>query len=151
MDPSAVSYTEMYEGPINIVDRETGVITEENDSVYWNGNIGFEITRTHKLALDKPTVIIEIPAADIARGSKFWHGAETEQNGQLRAKLLAAAADCCLRAFAPYIDRQNELLYNSGRPDVENGRYYIQNPGGEVLGRVPQRIFGDKHRMYIQE
>jgi len=135
MDPSAVSYTEMYEGPINVVDRETGVTTEENDSVYWHGDIGFEVTRTHKLALDKPTILIRIPAADIARGSKLWLDVETEQNEQQRAKLLTAAADCCLRAFVPYIDRQNELLFNSGRPDVENGRYYIQTPNGEVLMR----------------
>ena len=48
---------------------------------------------------------------------------------------MTAAADHCLRKFAPYIDELNAELYNRSRPDNENGKYYLYHLGGEVLDR----------------
>lgn len=46
-----------------------------------------------------------------------------------------AAADFCLREFAPYIDALNAELYNRSRPDKENGKYYLYRPTGEIHTR----------------
>ena len=91
---------------------------EDFDSTYYREDIGFRIERTHKLALDKPTITISIPAR---------HLGITEAN--------TAGADYCLRAFIPYINELNEPLYNRNRPDSEKGKYYCYRPGGEVLLR----------------
>ena len=51
--------------------------------------------------------------------------------GQFSA-IRDAAADFCLREFAPYIDALNAELYNRSRPDKENGKYYLHRPAGEI-------------------
>ena len=53
----------------------------------------------------------------------------------LKKQLEKAAADFCLRAFAPYIDALNAELYNRSRPDKENGKFELYRPSGEVLMR----------------
>ena len=135
IDPSSTAYTDLYEAPIIVYDPETGVTTEENDNTFWEGAVGFEITRTHKLALDKPTVLVLIPTDVIFRGSAVWHTVKEEHDLALRSKQYCAAADASLRMLIPYVACENDILYNRGRPDEENGKFYMQIPGGEVLMR----------------
>ena len=128
MENNTATYKEMYEGktflpPDAVVPQgyrgAPGEFGEVGyDHTYWHGDISVEITESHKLAKDKPTLTWRIPAEKI--------GIET---------YTKAAADFCLRAFAPYIDRLNDALYNRSRPDNENGKYYLHRPGGEVILR----------------
>ncbi len=60
MDPNTSTYTEMYEGKMKVVPK-SGLPWDDYDSRYFNGDIGFDITCTHKLAQDKPTVTVSIP------------------------------------------------------------------------------------------
>ncbi len=120
MDPNTATYTAMYDGNIFVEDPnypEMGS-TLLFDPTYYNGEIGFHFSVTHKLALDRPTVVVQIPAEllGIREGT-------------------AAAADFCLRTFSLYIDALNAELYNRSRPDKENGRYYLSALGGEILVR----------------
>ena len=117
MDNKTSTYREMYEGPIFIVPEE-GIPYEDSDNVYYDDSIGYKITRTNKLALDKPTITIQIPVDLIG----------------IR-KCSIAAADYCLRSLKPYIERINDSLFNRSRPDSENGKFHVYNPGGEVLVR----------------
>ena len=120
MDQNTATYTAMYDGNMFVVDpRYPGMLpTQASDPTYYSGEIGFHISVTHKLAQDKPTVVVGIPAEllGICEGS-------------------AAAADFCLRTFVPYIDELNAELYNRSRPDKENGKYYLSALGGEILVR----------------
>lgn len=113
MQNDASTYRDMYEGPVVFDDGST-----DSDNVYWHGGVAYEITMTHKQALDKPTVTCRIPAALLS--------AETPS---------AAAADFLLRAFLPYADELNAGLYNRSRTERENGAYLLPRPGSEVLVR----------------
>ena len=122
MENNTATYKEMYEGvtvnPPGAPGNPTDSAIVEYDPNYWMEDVSFEISATNKLQKDRPTVTLRIPAGrlGITEGS-------------------AAAADCCLRAFAPYIDELNDGLYNRSRPDEENGKYFLYRPGGEVLER----------------
>lgn len=123
MEPNTAVYKEMYEGEIiaNLPPKSNGDLLlpeTHTDSTYWRDSVGYSVDRTHKLALDKPTLTIQIPKDSIGVGN-----------------YTKTAADYCLRAFKPYIDKLNELNYNRSRPDKENGKYYLYTPGGEVLVR----------------
>ncbi len=122
MEPNTTTYTAMYEGSMNIVPASTMPPYVDYSSVYYNESIGFDISTTHKLAQDKPTVLISIPCATLGI-----------DNPDKSAEI--AEADFCLRAFKRYIDELNEELYNRNRPDKENGKYYLCEPGGEILKR----------------
>lgn len=113
MENSTTTYKEMYEGQLVIGPDEV-----EYDATYWYGDVSVVIETTHKLAKDKPTLVWQIPIEKL--GIKVCD---------------EASADFCLRQLKPYIDELNALLYNRSRPDNENGRYYICEPGGEVLVR----------------
>ncbi len=121
MDPKTTTYTEMYEGPMSLIMPNNEPPYGDNDSTYYRDTVSFAFDRTHKLALDKPTVTIRIPVEELGIDGT--------------AQYIKAAADYCLRAFKPYIDELNDLNYNRARPDKENGKYYFYAPGGEVLTR----------------
>lgn len=120
MDPNTTTYKQMYEGTMLVYDPAHPTIEPETDydPTYYHGEIGFRITATHKLAQDKPTLILQIPC-------KFL--GISEKN--------ISAADFCLRGFKKYIDVLNSELYNRSRPDEENGKYYLPDVGGEVIAR----------------
>lgn len=124
MDNSETTYAEIYNGRVCVpVVGKDGVVEqflEEYYHDYYGGDIILRITATHKLAQDKPTLTWCIPI---------------DLLGMEQHECTTAAADYCLRAFAPYIDELNSELYNRSRPDSENGRYYLVKPGGEVLKR----------------
>ncbi len=125
MEEKTTTYPRIYEG-VTIVPGNTYGNPGDNDDVqydptYWYGeDFAFTITQTHKLAQDKPTVTVAIPL---------------EHLGLRAADCLPAVADDCLRTFAPYIDTLNAALENRSRPDTENGHYYLDRPGGEILVR----------------
>ena len=124
MESNTTTYREMYEGSMIIVDPAHPMMLPYVDysSTYYNESIGFDISVTHKLAQDKPTVVISIPCEKL--GIRIPD--RTEEN---------AEADFCLRAFKRYIDELNGGLYNRSRPDNENGKYDLCSPGGEVIKR----------------
>ena len=111
MEPDTASYSAMYEGSMYVEDPSHPTIDPYVDHcpIYYNENVGFEITVTHKLAQDKPTVVIGIPCTALGIAIP---DSSTE----------CAEADFCLRAFKKYIDELNDELYNRSRPDVENGK-----------------------------
>ncbi len=143
MEPNTTTYKEMYEGAMSVVPPDDREPWEEYDSTYWHNDTNVEITRTNKLAQDKPTLTWNIPVDKIGV-----------------TDCTAAVADYCLRAFAPYIDALNAELYNRSRPDSENGKYYLYRPGGEMLVRntayfalIPQKDYenGPGSTVYLLE
>lgn len=120
MQVNTTTYREMYEGEILITDPQAPDMEPiiDYDPVYYREDIGFEIALTHKLAQSKPTIKIMIPADKLGI-----------------SEYTPFAADFCLREFKPYIDSLNRDLYNRSRPDSENGRYYLDCFGCEVLVR----------------
>ncbi len=77
MDVSVTTYKEIYEGaaiipPEAAVGMPTGNPTEfikkVNDPVYWSGATSYQFTQTHKLAKDKPTVVVMIPIKNLIKG-----------------------------------------------------------------------------------
>ena len=123
MEPNTTTYKAMYEGSMTIVDpSSTMPAYVDYSSTYYNESIGFDISTTHKLAQDKPTVVISIPCATL--------GIDIPEKST-----ESVEADFCLRAFKRYIDELNAELYNRSRPDNENGKYYLCAPGGEIIKR----------------
>lgn len=122
MENDTATYKEMYEGKVTIPPDTVGNPSEftevEYDTNYWHEDISVNIEETNKLSKDKPTLTWQIPTKKLGVDD-----------------YTKAAADYCLRAFAPYIDELNAELYNRSRPDTENGKYYLHRPGGEVLLR----------------
>lgn len=130
MKPASESYEEMYEGKMyeTFMDKDPIV---HNHAVYWNGEIGYEITKSNRLELSKPTVTIHIPMKLL----------KMEEMG-------LAALDYTLRSFIPYIRTLNENNDNRKRTDRENGHFYIYEPNNKVLVRnvittkiVPQKYY----------
>ena len=123
MEPNTTTYKAMYEGSMTIVDpSSTMPAYVDYSSTYYNESIGFDISTTHKLAQDKPTVVISIPCATL--------GIDIPDKST-----ESVEADFCLRAFKKYIDELNAELYNRSHPDNENGKYYLCAPGGEIIKR----------------
>jgi hypothetical protein len=119
MENNTTTYREMYDAPIAYAVDGKVAPERDSDPTYWhrNGEISFTIERTHKLALDKPSITVAIPAETL--------GIES---------FTPAAADFALRSLKKHIDALNKPLI-SRRPDYETGWYYIYEPGGEVLPR----------------
>ncbi len=116
MEKNTSTYTEMYEGKLLIVMSANMPPEPDYEPIYYQNGIGYEITGTHKLAQDKPTVTVRIPAAKL----------------DLRDYSPAVAA-YCYREFRKYIDELNELIYNRSRPDKENGKYILPPSAGAVV------------------
>lgn len=124
MENNTATYKEMYEGTMTVIDPQYPTMAPyvDHDPTYYSGSAGFAFSVTHKLAQDKPTVLIRIPC-------------DTLGIAPPAASAEPAAADFCLRAFGRTIGALNAELYNRSRPDDENGRYYLCVPGGEVVRR----------------
>ena len=63
-DPNTTTYKQIYEGSMIVDDPAHPSMLPYTDynATYYSDSIGFEITATHKLAQDKPTVTISIPS-----------------------------------------------------------------------------------------
>lgn len=120
MEDNTSTYKEMYNGAMMVILPVGGgdVYYSDSNPTYYHGEIGLVITGTNKLAQDKPTLTWQIPAQML--------GIED---------FTPAAADFCLRAFGRYVDELNGELYNRARTDKENGKYYLDHPGGTILIR----------------
>lgn len=123
-DPNTTTYKQIYEGSMIVEDSAHPSILPYTDynATYYSDSVGFEITATHKLAQDKPTVTISIPCERLGLES-------------IDKRMECVIADFYLREFKRYIDALNAELYNRSRPDNESGKYYLCCPGGEVLQR----------------
>lgn len=66
-DPNTTTFREVYEGDIVLVDpMYPNMLPEtDNDPTYYDGEIGYEFTQTHKLAQDRPTIRITIPIDEL--------------------------------------------------------------------------------------
>lgn len=117
MRPSSETYEDMYEGRMleTFIDKDP---IEHNHAIYWDDEIGYEIRKSNRLDLSKPTIIIHIPMKNL----------KVEDTN-------IAALDYIFRSFIPYIKTLNELNDNRKRTAKENGHYYIYEPGNKVLGR----------------
>lgn len=123
MKSDTTTYTAMYEGSMTVIEPASSIPPYvDYSSTYYNEDIGFDISVTHKLAQDKPTVVISIPCATL--------GIDIPDKST-----ESVEADFCLRAIKKYIDELNAELYNRNRPDNENGKYYLCVPGGEIIKR----------------
>lgn len=124
METNTTTYRDMYEGSMVIIDPSHPTMEPCTDysSTYYNDTVGFDISITHKLAQDKPTVLITVPCEKL--------GIDIPDRST-----ETCVADYCLRSFKKYIDELNNELYNRSRPDDENGKYYLQSPGGEIIPR----------------
>lgn len=122
MNEKTTTFSEMYDGQYIIpggCEANPGAFAiSEFDPTYWRNDVFYAIDATHKLAQDRPSVTIGIPADTLGIDD-----------------FSPAAADECLRQLKPYFDDLNSELYNPARPIGENGWYYLCEPGGEVLVR----------------
>lgn len=124
MQENTTTYKEIYEGSMLVRDPSHPTLEPYVDynATYYSGDVGYEITLTHKLAQDRPTVAIAIPCDKL--------GMDLPEKA-----VRDAVADECLRAFGRQLAALNAALYNRNRPDTESGKYYYCAPGGEVLRR----------------
>jgi len=119
LERTDTTYSVLYEGAL-VFPPPPGKIEPEHvfEPTYWEDGISYTYLQTGKLAKDKPTVIVAVPA---------------ERLGITRFDV--ASADALFRAFVPYVDELNDEIYNRARPDKENGKYEILHPGPRVLMR----------------
>lgn len=119
LDRTNTTYSVLYEGAL-VFPPPPGKIDPERvcEPTYWEDDISYTYLQTNKLAKDKPTVMIAVPARKL---------------GITRFDI--ASADALLRAFVPYVDKLNAEIYNRARPDKENGKYELLHPGSRVLMR----------------
>jgi len=88
------------------------------EPTFWQNGIAYTLDRTHKLALDRPTITISVPVARVSINHT-----------------TTAAADHCLRAIKPYFEKINTEYANRSRPDKENGKFILYEPGPLVMPR----------------
>ena len=88
------------------------------EPTFWYNNIAYTFDRTNKLSLDRPTVTIAIPV-DMLNIADF----------------TPAAADYCLRSIKPYFEAINAEYANRSRPDRDNGKFILYDPGSKVMLR----------------
>ena len=85
---------------------------------FWDDGVAYTLSRTNKLVPGRPTITIAIPIDKL--------GIKTPTLG---------AADFCLRAITPYFEAINAEYANRSRPDKDNGKFYLHEPGPKVLQR----------------
>lgn len=88
------------------------------EPTFWHNEIAYTFDRTSKQALDRPTVTVCIPVKMLGI-----------------TDFTPAAADYCLRAIKPYFDEINEGYANRTRPDRDNGKFILHEPGSKVMLR----------------
>ncbi len=117
MRPNSETYEDMYEGKMleTFIDKDS---IEHNHALYWDDEIGYEITKSNRLDLSKPTITIHIPMKNLKVDDTS-----------------TATLDYIFRSFIPYIKTLNGLNENRKRTGKENGHYYIYEPGNKILKR----------------
>lgn len=175
-DPNTTTFREVYEGDIILVDpMYPNMLPEtDNDPTYYDGEIGYEFTQTHKLAQDRPTIRISIPIDELlceidsfpnlSRLRRYLVSKyntnrdmtdsepDTSPDSKFEVNLCRAladmAADFCLRRFGEQLEPLNAELADSKRPAKVSGRYFIRRPSGEVLAGNSAGFMSCKRRDY---
>ena len=107
---------EVYVKPNGDVDGDrTGT---RREPTFWHNEIAYTFDRTNKQALDRPTVTISIPVSMLEI-----------------TDFTPAAADYCLREIKPYFDAINAGYANRSRPDRDNGKFVLHEPGSKIMVR----------------
>jgi len=138
MKPTSETYEKVYEGElVEPVGQHDPII--HNHAVYWDGEIGYEITKSNRLELSKPTIVIHIPVKLLRLGDMKLKAEQMSEMELLkcdeRRHLRSAALDYIFRKFIPYVRTLNEQNENRKRTAKENGYYYIYEPNNKVLER----------------
>lgn len=135
MKPSSETYETMYEGKMyeTFIDKDPIV---HNHAVYWDDEIGYEISKSNRLELSKPTVVVDIPLKKL--------GLEDAD---------VVARDYILRAFASYIRLENEVNDNRKRTYKENGHFFIYEPNHKILNRnvITTRVVAQKYYEIVKK
>jgi len=112
------------------------------EPTFWHNGIAYTFDRTNRMALDRPTVTVAIPIQAVG----------------VTDRLTVAAADFCLRALRPYFDEINAQYANRSRPDRDNGKFILYDPGSKVLLRnaayfaeIPDKDYKDGKGNVIYE
>ncbi|MCL2500128.1 MAG: ABC-ATPase domain-containing protein [Defluviitaleaceae bacterium] len=108
----------VYVKPNGEVDGNGDRTGTRREPTFWHNSIGYTFDRTHKLALHRPTVTVHIPVEMLGISD-----------------CTVAAADECLRQIKPYFDAVNAEYFNRTRPDRDNGKFILYDPGQKVLAR----------------
>jgi len=119
---------EIYDGEcIEVYVKPNGEIDGDGDNArtgirreptFWHNEIAYTFDRTNKQALDRPTVTIAIPVKMLGISD-----------------FTPAAADYCLREIKPYFETINAGYANRTRPDRDNGKFILHEPGNKVMLR----------------
>ena len=123
MDNNPTNFREMYEASAVIPPHTPGNVRDfyetVSDPVFWiSEDISMAIEFTNKMAWDRPTVLLGIPAPLLEVDS-----------------YCDAVADACYRQWLPYLNALNAELYNRHKTPEQTGYYYMAKPGGEILKR----------------
>ena len=121
----------------NFVGRCPENYEKRREPTFWHNGIAYALERTNKLALDRPTITISIPAhmLGITTLPSDFHVAPSGNETFVNPQRFAAHADYCLRAITPYFQEINAQYANRSRPDKDNGKFYMYAPGQTVLFR----------------
>lgn len=121
MDPNTRTYTEMYNGRMLVYDPGCPGMPPYPDElpVYYQGNIGYEIRGTHKLAQDRPTITILIPQ------ELLWQVPEQPDHseGELRMKRL--------EYFLKHMDESTETYKEMYKGEMI--MHFPPSPTGECM------------------
>lgn len=123
MNNETATYKEMYEGPMLVHDPDASMY-RDNEPIYYCNDIGYEITHTHKLAQDKPTIVIKIPLSKLCLND--FGTVDLNDFGWVTATF-------CYDRFRTYIDFLNSELCNRSRPDNENGKYILSEQTSVII------------------
>ena len=128
---------EVYVKPNGDVDGDrTGT---RREPTFWHNEIAYTFDRTNKQSLDRPTATISIPVSMLEI-----------------TDFTPAVADYCLRQVKPYFDAINAGYANRSRPDGDNGKFILHEPGSKIMVRntayfalIPAKDYKDGKRNTI--
>lgn len=122
MDNNTTTYREMYAAdtmiPAGTPGNPYGIPQFVSEPTFWYEDISFTIEMTNKNALDRPTILMQIPAENLGID-----------------EYPVAAADECYRQWIRQLESMNAELYNRNKPFEMTGYYFYVQPGGEILTR----------------
>ena len=122
MDNNTTTYREMYAAdtmiPAGTPGNPYGIPQFVSEPTFWYEDISFTIEMTNKNALDRPTILMQIPAKKLGID-----------------EYPVAAADECYRQWIRQLESMNTELYNRNKPFEMTGYYFYVQPGGEILTR----------------
>lgn len=122
MDNNTTTYREMYAAdtmiPACTPGNPYGIPQFVSEPTFWYEDISFTIEMTNKNALDRPTILMQIPTENLGID-----------------EYPVAAADECYRQWIRQLESMNAELYNRNKPFEMTGYYFYVQPGGEILTR----------------